>query len=371
MLNTAYPGKRTTNGGDLIGGKLFSEFFGMYISDAHVPSQWLNICEASGFIMFFPIIFYGMGYNYFTYKKIDWQQLTIACSVIFLLIWVLVGFPSFLSKASLLSMSLAYRTLPILGVANCFLLISFLGSRPSQKAVSFSWMEFGILAISVLIFVTMVANNINSATTDFFTSSEVYTVVFLISTVYLLIRYKDIKYTQIALGAILLGMTIPNIEIHPLTSGLSSILENPLVKATEDIAKNEPKARWAVFGDQHVSNLLKANGINVFNGVKIVPLLKDMAVLDPTGKDNFIYNRYAHINMFSMVDGKDTLAFKLNENEVVNDNYSIIMDPCSPRLKQLGIKYFLFTYKPKPGEIRELTLVKDLSGLVIYKQKEQ
>jgi hypothetical protein len=67
---------------------------------------------------------------------------------------------------------------------------------------------------------------------------------------------------------------------------------------------------------------------------------------------------------------KDSIQFKLNENEVVNDNYSILMDPCSPRLKKLGIKYFLFTYKPMPLEIRNLILVKNISNLSIYKQSE-
>ncbi|MBK8519184.1 MAG: hypothetical protein IPL55_23730 [Saprospiraceae bacterium] len=53
MLNTAYPGKRVATGGDLKGGKLFSEFYGIYINGSHYPKNWLNICEVSSFIMFF------------------------------------------------------------------------------------------------------------------------------------------------------------------------------------------------------------------------------------------------------------------------------------------------------------------------------
>jgi hypothetical protein len=370
MMNTAYPGKRSTNGGDLISGKLFSEFFGIYMSDIHFPVQWLNICEASGFIMFFPIVFYVMGYNYFKTKNFDWQQLTITAYVVVLLIWVLVGFPSFLSKISLLSMSPVYRTLPVLGVANCILLVCFIGSKNPNQKTKFSWIELGILAVAIFTFISMVENNINTSTKEFFTSNQVSTVTLLIMVIYLLIRFKHIKYTQLVLAVILLGMTFQNVKIHPLTSGLSAVLENPLVKETKEISLKDPTARWAVFGDQHLSNLLKANGINVFNGVKTVPLLKDMALLDPTGKNNFIYNRFAHINLFYLIDMKDSIQFKLNENEVVNDNYSILMDPCSPRLKKLGIKYFLFTYKPMPLEIRNLILVKNISNLSIYKQSE-
>lgn len=368
ILNTAYPGKRFTSGGDLIGGKLFSEFFGMYMSDTHFPKEWLNICEASGFIMFFPIVFYAIAYNYFKSKKPNWLLFTLSAYVIFLLVWVLIGFPTLLSKASLLSMSPVYRTLPVLGVGNCILLFCFIGNREPLKTGKFSWAELGVLTTAVIIFVWMVCNNINSSTADFFTSQQISTITFLLSAVYLLIRYKHIKYTQPILAVLLLGMTFSNIKIHPLTSGLSAVLENPVVKATEDISRKEPNARWAVFGDQHISNLLKANGINVFNGVKVVPLLKDMAVLDPAGKYNFIYNRYAHINMLYLIDMNDSIQFKLNENNVVNDNYSIFMDPCSPRLKKLGVNYFLFTYKPKEIETRCMTQVKDVFGMYIYKQ---
>jgi hypothetical protein len=142
-----------------------------------------------------------------------------------------------------------------------------------------------------------------------------------------------------------------------------------LVLATAEIKQQEPFARWAVFGEQHMSNLLKVNGINVFNGVKVVPLLKDMAVLDPGGKHNFVYNRYAHIHMVSMMDMKDGIRFKLSENRVVNVEYSIFIDPCSPRLQQLGVKYFLFTYKPQPLEIRCMTPVKETSGMSIYNRE--
>ena len=93
-----------------------------------------------------------------------------------------------------------------------------------------------------------------------------------------------------------------------------------------------------------------------------------MAVLDSQGKNNFIYNRYAHINMITHINWKDSVGFKLNENEVVNDNYSIFMDPCSPKLEKLGINYFLFTYKPQEPEIRCMSLVKEYSGIFIYKR---
>jgi hypothetical protein len=165
-------------------------------------------------------------------------------------------------------------------------------------------------------------------------------------------------------------MSISNLTIHPLTVGLSSVLNNPLVTATKEIYQREPKVRWAVFGNHWLTNLLKVNGIDVFNGVKVVPQLKEMKVLDPDGKNVFIYNRYAHIKMFPMVDNKDGVTFKLNENQVVNDNYSIFIDPCSPRLNELGVKYFLFTDKPGPIETRCMSPVENPSSFLIYRRND-
>ena len=367
IMNTSYPGKRSTNGGDLVDGKLFSEFFGIYLADNHFPAQWLNICEASSFIMFFPVIFYVLIYNWIKSIKPDRLLLLLSGYIIVILIWIILGFPGFLSKISLLSMSPVYRTLPVLGVANCILLIVFLGSLSPNPKIKFSWIEAIVLAIAFFILLKIITTNINNATGKFF-SNETFTVSLLFTVVYLLIRYSYIKYATPVVAIILLAITIPNFKIHPVTKGLSPILENPVVISTKEIQAKDPNARWAVFGNQAISNLLKVNGINVFNGVKVVPQLKDMAVLDPSGKNKFIYNRYAHINLISLVDGKDSVGFKLNENIVVNDNYSIFMDPCSPRLNQLGLKYFIFTYQPQTAEVRCMTKVTDMGGILIYKR---
>ena len=40
MLNTVYPGRRFSTGGDLRDGKVFAEFFGIFMTDTHTPTQW-------------------------------------------------------------------------------------------------------------------------------------------------------------------------------------------------------------------------------------------------------------------------------------------------------------------------------------------
>jgi hypothetical protein len=374
MLNTVYPGRRFSTGGDLVKGKFFADFFGMFMTDTHVPKEWLNICEASCAIMFFPIIFYAMGYRYFKFKKIDPLLLSLSVFVIIGSVYVLVGFPAFLSKLTLISMSPSYRALPVLAIGNIVLLICYLGSKQTEPTQNkFSWIELGILAVSIIIFIRIVSSNINDATSNFFTSGEVNTVTLLIILAYLLIRYQHIRFAKPVLYAVLAVMTVKNIGVNPLTIGLSAIRENPLVKISKAIHDKDPKPKWSVFskGQQwdgpRLANLLKSNGINTFNGTKFVPPIKEMRVLDPSGQYDSAYNRYAWVVMNTFIAGKDSVVIR----QTFNDGYIIFVDPCSPRLKQLGIKYFVFNYKPDDIEVRCMTKIDESMGMFFYKRNDE
>jgi hypothetical protein len=375
MLNTVYPGRRFSTGGALKDGKLFAEFFGMFMTDTHTPIQWQNICEASGFIMFFPMVFYAMGYYYFKTKKTDSLLISISIFLFIGLIYVLLGFPAFLSKITLFSMSPDFRTLPIVGVANCFLLICYIASSQMEiKKEKISWLELSILAAVSLIFMLIVTTQINKATENYFTSTQVGVAIALIVISYLLTRYKNFQFANVALLILLIGMVIPNTNVNPVTKGLAPILENPLVVDSKEIHEKDPSARWALFGNTRLTHLLKANGIDLFNSVKLVPPMKDMKVLDPTGKNDSIYNRYAWMTMnskqvaqFFDVNWNDTVMFR----QTFQDGYTIFIDPCSPKLKQLRVKYFVFDTVPNPKEVRCMTKLKENAGLFIYKRNDQ
>ena len=367
ILNTVYPGNRVSIGGSLKDGKLFADFFTLFITDTNFPKAWLNICEASGFIMFFPIVFYAIGYYFIKTKKTDPMLICLSVFVIIGLLYVLVGFPTFLSKLTLFSMSPDYRALPIIGAGNCFLLICYLSSnRLEYKNEKISWVEFGVLAALIFVFMRIVSSLVNKATENFFTPAQVNIATALIMIAYLLARYKNFQYAKPALYFLLIGMTIRNLNVHPLTKGLGPILDNPLIQASSEIHKKDPAARWAVFGSVSLTNLIKATGINMLNAVKFVPPMKDMKVLDPTGANAFTYNRYAWMTMATAI-ANDTVVFQ----KTFNEGYTIHMDPCSPKLKQLNVKYIVFDYVPKPEETRCMTKISELGGIVIYKRNDQ
>jgi len=381
MLHTVYPGRRFSTGGDLKNGKVFAEFFGWFMTDVRnddkpgTPAYWMNICEASGFIMFFPIVFYCIGYYYYRTKKTDPILISLSIFVIVGLLYVLLGFPAFLSKISLFSMSPAFRVLPIVGVGNCMLLICYLASNKTTfKNEKFSWIEFGAIAAVTFIFMRIVGSQVNKATENFFTSTQITIASLTVVAAYLLTRYKNFRFVNLALYALLLGMVLPNLNVNPVTKGLAPILENPLVVDSKELYQKDPKGRWAVFGNTRLTHLLKANGFNLFNSVKLVPPMKDMKVLDPTGKFDSTYNRYAWITMDSKqiapylnANWRDTVFFR----QTFQDGYTVFVDPCSPRLKQLGVRYYVFDYAPTAQEVRCMTKLKENAGLFYYKRNDQ
>jgi hypothetical protein len=95
--------------------------------------------------------------------------------------------------------------------------------------------------------------------------------------------------------------------------------------------------------------------------------MEDMKVLDPKREYDTTYNRYAWMGMGMYIDWKDTVIIRYT----YTDSYTIFMDPCSPRLKQLGVKYFVFDYKPQDPEVRCMTKLKENAGLFIYKRNDE
>ena len=59
---------------------------------------------------------------------------------------------------------------------------------------------------------------------------------------------------------------------------------------------------------------------------------------------------------------------KFENGEPINDLYYVYMDPCSSKLKDLGVKYFIFTNKPSPIETRCMDLISQ-GKVMIYQLK--
>ena len=104
LSNTVYPGKRSELGGTGFVGNWFSEFYYTWVSEKQLPAKWLNICEFSHYMNFMPVVILGSVATFIYNRKVDFLLLSLSILSIILLAWILVGFPEFWAKLTLLEL---------------------------------------------------------------------------------------------------------------------------------------------------------------------------------------------------------------------------------------------------------------------------
>lgn len=367
MTETVYPGKRSETGGGFPFLNMFTDNFTWFMDDLKYPVSWNNICELSSFLMlsFLPMILFFA--DAVKKRKADPLLMGLAIFQVVILAYILIGFPGFLAKITLLSTSPSFRSFFIFGFVNIVFVILYLSRHRTAllpdtliaRMISFA----GLFALAYGL-----NHMVNQQVESFFSGGQVLTASLLYSGfTWLLLYYHRSKWVKSVFLGLLAIFLFPNLRINPLSAGLSPYLDNKIFKTIKSIEAQDPGAGWVVFGAANTPNFLKAAGVNCFNGVQFAPPLDDLHVLDPEMKYDSIYNRFAHIGFTSLIQPNDSIEFALKQT----DKYMIRMDPCSPRLTTLGIRYVMFTSEPHPFEISCMDPVASFPGHYIYKRREE
>ena len=367
ITSTVYPGKRSEVGGTGFVANWFSEYFSWQYKDTQFPANWLNHCELSHYLTFAPIIIPALVVVFALSQRFDWTLVLLSAFVLFGYVWIEIGFPSWLANGTLWSMSPTRRTQIPFGIGNVFLTLLYLNflttvqlTPKSQKVL----MTVGILGVVAFM---VYAVNVNVADSEgFFKAYQLFLpAAFFAGLGVLLLPMWQPPYRTAIFGAGILLFLLPNLTLNPVSKGLTPITEHVLYRTVQEIHQREPNAKWVVFGGQFVSYLVTATGVDLLSGVKYTPPRRILRVLDPTAKRDSAYNRYAHTVYNTYIDPQkpDTVVM-VNTFE---DGYTVAMDPCSPRLKKLNVKYIIFDHQPQPVESRCMKLVSSLGSLQIYR----
>ena len=135
MMNTVYPGKRVSLGGNVSLSQVFDGYFGIFsLNQIDFPGNRGNVCEASGFFLTFPIIAAAMSMWGSRLRQHALLLFLLAYCVLILL-WITVGFPSSIATFLGISLSQPRRTIIGLGIASIVLTVVFL-SRMKEKPIS-------------------------------------------------------------------------------------------------------------------------------------------------------------------------------------------------------------------------------------------
>lgn len=341
VSQTDYPGTRVFQGGDTSLAKMFSGFTGAPFGEKRFPEALRNACEASNYILMFPVVFIAWARNYVL--KIKNSGLVSALLVYLFMIsaWMLVKFPYIAAKLSLLSYMKPSRALLGLGLASILVTIIYLSGQ-DREPMNRSFAR----RTSFLFFVLMILYGFKF---DQFTEHWLkYRYMLLMAIFYAVVSYLLLTKRRAAFTVLILLSLTPYLVVNPVAYGLDPIYRNNVVIAAEEIQAREPDARWVEYGGNVLANLLKASGANVVNGNHYTPDLEFYRTLDPDGEHRFIYNRYSDVVFEEPREGSGKeVEFVLMQT----DSFAVLIDPCSPLLEKPGITNFAFAYQPKAEKV--------------------
>ncbi|WP_288426749.1 hypothetical protein [uncultured Spirosoma sp.] len=367
MVNTVYPGRRSESGGTGFIANWYSEYYSWLISPQRYPKSWLNICELSHYLTFTPVIAASLLVYFVVKRKVDWMLALLAIWILAQVVWIEYGWPKWLAESTLMSMSPTRRTQVPLGVSGVILTIIYLAYINRHQLVTSLGAK--VLAIAGAFGFVLYTAYVNLNDTEgLFRSYQLFLPVlfFTFLNVLLLINIQ-VKYrTVLFAGAVVLYL-LPNLGFNPIAVGLAPITQHTIYKTVQEIDRKDPGKRWAVFGSQYISYLVTATGVDLLSGVKTLPVRPIMRVLDPTAKRDSAYNRYAHTVYQTYIDGRDSVIIQ----QSFEDAYTVAMDPCSPRFKQLKVKYLIFDREPQPVEVRCAKLVSNMGSIKIYERTDE
>src|SRR4030095_5340288 len=129
VSNTVYPGKRNDPGGTYPFTRLFVDNFSLFLTEKKFPPVWGNICELSGYLMLAPFASIVIIADWIKSKKTNPLLISLLVFQVFLVIWIVIGYPAILAKMTMLNTSPAIRSFFILGFANCIATVLFMAQH--------------------------------------------------------------------------------------------------------------------------------------------------------------------------------------------------------------------------------------------------
>jgi hypothetical protein len=361
--NTVYPGERVAAGGDVAWTRIFGGLYGFFQSEERYPAAWDNVCEASAFLLLFPVPLAHLVFRLGTRRTVAAVEWGLLGYVVLVVTWMWLGWLPSLASITGLRHVPAVRAASGLGLASILWCCVFLSRRedpddtPATRTKLVWAGAFGALAL-------LFAAWFDRSIPGFLEPRDVVLGCAIAAAgAYTLVGRHVLAFaaTVCVPGFLAFGL------VNPVAVGLSPILENGLCRKVSALVERDPSARWTVYGDALDADLLKTTGAHVFNGTLVVPPFDDLAVLDPGGGARHVYNRYAHVRLDPVQDPR--IAFVPGTS---GDRYAISIDPKSVAWRRLGIRYAVLPYRSTdPGflAVAELveTIPEDRLGIYRYR----
>ena len=295
-------------------------------------------------------------------ESLDYFLVFTLLGYLLLLIWVFFDLPDLVRNFLLLNYSPTARAIIVFGLLNQILIFYFLTQVKIEKSLDFVIFA-SIYAFSIFCAYFYWITSLKSANPDFLSNWGIGIWVSLAVSVmlFLLLLQKELAFCVLFLAF----SWVSTFSVNPLYRGMSIILSSEMSEAVRNINDTDHgRSLWITYDNLIMANYLAANGAHVLNSTQYSPQNELWGKLDPSGKYTEVYNRYAHIAVTTAPEIKK-IDFLLNQDDVIN----IVINPCNPKLQELGVSYYVF---PSRVEYDCLQLVKRVkfkrSSFFIYQR---
>jgi hypothetical protein len=365
VLNTDYPGHRTSAGGDYPLGRLFYGVFESWkVIDKTIPFPPVNPPEASSFWILFPLAPLLVPVKQWA-KPAMRPVVWVFAFCMLTLAWTSLPLPDVVRE--LLGNAGWYLTPATRGefslAVGSSILMACLTAAVARGDVQAIRLPAPFVAMMVFAAAMLFGMYLQSKDPEFFHLQR----LLLGSAVVAAIAWAILAGNRTAYLWLAVLVALPTMHVNPIQSGLGAYLNKSILRKARDLGGQKGDI-WAVFGDTDLAQGFKAVGLEVLNGTHYAPRLQWLGILDPDQRYKQVWNRYAHIGL---VGGQPDQPPRFIIE--VADSYHIEVDVCGPEFKAIGVTHVAFTYLPKPNETRCLIplLSADPSGVELYQLKAQ
>lgn len=342
IMNTAYPGGRRVSGGGASSGYISSAWFGLkYVQD---PDQMRNRVlsnesEGSSFLLLGVYVLAALPFLWSAVVRrtapLRGPLIGAVVALAFIGVHMYIGLPSLLARVTLLDRAPPHRAIIGLGLASWVvaivfgLLLSDAGSRVRP------WQRIAGAAVTIL-FATGYLLGFGAALKESGAPlGGTATAVSVLASLIVLSLY----FWRPFLGLVALtlcGLAV-SLSVNPLSQGLETITEAPLVRAIEriDSASPDVPSRWLNTIDG-ASPLVAAAGADDLSSVNLYPNHVAWTILDPDHSEGNVWNRYAHTRW--NLDDQSTAPFIFL---MTNDTVGVTINPCASELDALEVGHVI------------------------------
>jgi len=341
VTHSAYPGNSRTEGGNLNPLLLLGGFFNITLLNNEAPIPLgRNQSEASSFfalsMFLLPILSFTTIKSALKKEPPDYFLIFLLFSYILLLVWSFFDLPSLVRNILLLNYSSTSRAIIVFGVLNHIIIFYYLTQVKIEQSSRF---VIFVLSYSLAIFCAyfLWVTSLKSVAPNFLSN---WNLGIWISLAILVMLISMLLQKRLAFWVIFVAFSwVSTFSVNPLYRGLRIILNSELSEVVRNINdKDQGHSLWITYDNLILANYLAANGAHVLNSTQYSPQNELWKKFDPLGQHMQVYNRYAHIVVSSAPDVEE-IDFLLVEGDIFN----LVINPCNPKLQELGVNYYVFT----------------------------